>query len=200
MSKAPFYPGWIVLIKHAHMHSAADRDGASSADVTATSTVTFPHHTLLGLFPETCTKLDSEFAFDRCTLGLQMDGEEEKASLCFSTLAWESLGIPALFTSFHWGWKANQKITNGFIHSTKTGLMRLCEQNHQCTKVRKSKKFPQPREALHTRGFCAPVYTLNWILAKVGSQGGGRPGSPSAEGDLVRGKMVSTFITLPFQL
>lgn len=83
------------------MHSVADREGASSADVTATSTVTFPHHRILGLFPETRTKLNSEFAFDRCTLGLQMDGGEEKAPLCFPTLAWESLGIPALFTSFH---------------------------------------------------------------------------------------------------
>ena len=37
-----------------------------------------PHRTLLSAFPEPDTKLDSDFAFDRGALGLQMDGGEEK--------------------------------------------------------------------------------------------------------------------------
>lgn len=75
MSKAPFYPGWILLTKHAHTHPAADRDGASPTDVTATTAaVTFLHHTIPGILPETSTKLDSEFAFDRGTLGCRWDG------------------------------------------------------------------------------------------------------------------------------
>ena len=102
MSKAPFYAGRIVLLKRAHMHSAADRDGASAADATATASVTFPHHTILGVLPD-LHKARFRVCSDHCTLGLQMDGEEEKAPHCFCTLAWESLGIPALVTSFHSG-------------------------------------------------------------------------------------------------
>jgi hypothetical protein len=83
MSKASFYPGWIVPVKNAHTHSAADQDRPSPADVTATTTVTFDHHTNLSLFSEACTKLDSEFACDQCTLGLQMDREGEKGTPVF---------------------------------------------------------------------------------------------------------------------
>lgn len=36
-----------------------------------------PHHPILGILPEPCTKLNSHFAFDRCAFGLQMDGKEE---------------------------------------------------------------------------------------------------------------------------
>lgn len=62
MSKGPFYPGWLAHIKDTHTHSAADRDGPSPADVTATALVLSP-----------ITKIHSDFACDRCTLGLQMD-------------------------------------------------------------------------------------------------------------------------------
>lgn len=135
MSKAPFYPGWLFHIKDTHTRSAADRDRPSSADVPATS---------LSLSPITKTWISFQRLAQSSIQTLPVTGAhlacrwtemEKKESQCFSTFAWESLGIPGFFTSFCSGLgaggrgeAASQKVANGFIQSMRLGYCKsVCE-------------------------------------------------------------------------
>lgn len=155
MSKAPFYPGWLIHIKETHTRSAADRDRPSSADVPATS---------LSLSPITKTWISFQRLAQSSIQTLPVTGAhlacrwtemEKKESQCFSTLAWESLGIPGFFTSFSsgLGGKKQQarKLPMVSFSPWDWVIASLCVRDNQYTKVRKSRKaIPTPTEASHT--------------------------------------------------
>lgn len=149
----------------------ADRDGANSADVTATATVTSPHHAILGIFPDTRTKLDSEFAFGRRTLGLQMGAEEEEGSPVSRSPGLGTLGSSRLIDQppVRLG---DTSECRQWLHSFfETGLMRLWGRNHQCTKVRKSKiAVPTARgDPAHTGDSVPLPASLPGCRAKAGA-------------------------------
>ena len=103
MSKAPFSGGWIVLIKHAHTRSVADRDGAGTADVAATAAVTFPITRSWVSLQRLAQSSIQSLPLTDAHLACRWTGEKKKTSQCVSALAWESLGIPGLVTSLYWG-------------------------------------------------------------------------------------------------
>lgn len=106
MSKAPLCPGRIVPTKPApHILRQVETGLACRWCCHSHCHFSPPHD--LGIFPETGTKHDSGFAFDWCTLGLQMDREEEKGAPVFCHTRLGELGNSGLFTSFNSGWKTN---------------------------------------------------------------------------------------------
>lgn len=103
MSKAPFSGGWIVLMKRAHTRSVADRDGAGTADVAATATVTLPITRSWVSFQRLAQSSIQSLPLTDVHLACRWTGEKKKTSQCVSALAWESLGIPGLVTSLYSG-------------------------------------------------------------------------------------------------
>lgn len=94
MSKAPFYPGWIVLIKHAHTHSVEDRDGASSADVRAPPLSRLPTTQSWVSFQSLAQSSIQSLPLTDAHLACKWTEKRKKASQCFSHLpgkAWEFL-------------------------------------------------------------------------------------------------------------
>lgn len=146
MSKAPFYPGWIVHIKDTHTHSAADKDGPSSADVTTTA---------LSLLP--VTKLGSlsrdlhKAPFRLCLWPVHAwpaDGQRCRrrrptVSPGLPGKAWEFLAsLPA--SALAWKKTASQKVANGFIQFMRLGY---CKSVSETINTQKSgnpeRPFPQ---------------------------------------------------------
>lgn len=103
MSKAPFYAGWIVHIKDTHTHSATDRDRPSSADVPATTLSLSPITKTWVSFQRLAQSSIQTLPVTGAHLACRWTEMEKKGSQCFSTFAWESLGIPGFFTNFSSG-------------------------------------------------------------------------------------------------
>lgn len=130
--KSPILPWWIVHIKDTHTHFAADRDRPSSADVPATALSLFACHKNLGLFPETCTKLNSDSAYNCYTLGLQMDRDGEEGVPVFLDACLGKLGNSWLLCQLQF-WREEEKKKSSkpescqWFHSVhETGLLRVC--------------------------------------------------------------------------
>lgn len=139
MSKGPFYPGWLAHTKDTHTRAAADRDGPSPADATATALLPLP-------ITETC--VSSQSLAQRSIQTLPVTGAHlacrwtemwEKASQCFSKLAWESLGMPGFFTSF------SRKAANGFFQSVRLGYWESVSETINTQKSgNPGRPFPHP--------------------------------------------------------
>lgn len=124
----------------------------------------------LGLFPETCTKLNSDFAYDQCTLGLQMDRDVEEGVPLFLQAC---LGKPGnswlLYQLQLWLGKNSKPESCQWFHSVhETGLLQVCERDHQYTKVRKSREaIPTVTKASHTQVTLVPAWALGCVLGRV---------------------------------
>lgn len=110
--------------------------------------------------------------------------KEKKASQCFSTLAWESLGILGFFTSLNSDCKTNQKVANGFIQPTERGCYNSVSKTINAQKSGNPRlTFPHPTTAFYTQVTLVPAWTLNCILGKVQSHGGSHAEAMSATGE-----------------